>query len=197
MLDPDRISYADFVAYAEAHDGKFEFVNGQIIAQAKPTKRHQRLALALGTLLSNHVQPLGCDVLLDTTLALADASDDERAPDLMVTCDQGDLSDDEVRKVRRPSLVIEILSERTASDDLGTKLLEFQAISSIQEYLVVDSRKRWAILYIRDAQGLFIAPRDFIGGTVVLASIDYALDLDALYERARIGRPGPNAASTP
>jgi Uma2 family endonuclease len=192
MLKPDRISYADFLAYAEAHDGKFEFVGGQIIAQAKPTKRHQRLAIALGNLLADHVQPR-CDVLPDTTLALSDANDDERAPDLMVTCDEGDLSDDEVRKVRRPSLVIEILSERTAADDLGTKLLEYQAIPSIREYLVIDSRKRWAVLYVRDAQGLFVAPRDFISGAIILASIDYALDLDALYERARVGRPDSSA----
>jgi len=196
MLNPDRISYADFLAYAEAHDGKFEFVNGQIIAHAKPTKRHQRLAIALGNLLVGHVQPRGCDVLPDTTLALSDASDDERAPDLMVTCDQGDLSDDEIRKVRRPSLVIGILSERTAADDLGTKLLEYQAIALVREYLAVDSRKRWAILYVRDAQNLFVAPRDFTGGPIVLASIDYVLDLDALYERARIGRAGQSEAST-
>ena len=195
MLNPDRITYADFLAYAEAHDGKFEFVNGQIIAQAKPTKRHQRLALALGNVLASHMQPRGCDVLPDTTLALSDTSDDERAPDLMVTCDSGDLSDDDARKVRRPSLVIEILSERTAGDDLGTKLLEYQAIPSIQEYLVIDSRKRWAILYVRDTQGLFVAPRDFIGGSIVLAAIDYVLELDAVYERARIARPGPTGES--
>jgi Uma2 family endonuclease len=195
MLDPARISYADFLAYAEAHDGKFEFVNGHIIAQAKPTKRHQRLALALGSLLATHVQPRGCDVLLGTTLALSNSSDDERAPDVMITCDPADLLDDEVRSVRRPSLVVEFLSERTAGDDLGTKLLEYQAIPSIQEYLVIDSRKRWAILYVRDEHGLFVAPRDFIGGEIILASIDYVLDLDALYERARIGRPGQSEAS--
>jgi hypothetical protein len=38
MLDRDRIRYADFLAYAEAHDGKFAYVNGQIIAQAKADK---------------------------------------------------------------------------------------------------------------------------------------------------------------
>jgi hypothetical protein len=37
--------------------------------------------------------------------------------------------------------------------------------------------------------------RDFIGGSIVLASIDYVLDLDALYEQARIGRPGASEAS--
>lgn len=162
MLDPDRVTYADFIAYAESHAGKFEFVDG-------------------------HLQPQGCDVLLDTTLGLSDLRDDERAPDLMVTCDSADLADDESRRVRRPTLVIEILSESTAADDLGTKLLEYQAIPSIREYLVVDSRKRWAILYIRDAQELFVAPRDFIAGHITLASIDYELNLDALYERARIG----------
>ncbi len=121
-------------------------MDGQIIARAKPTKRHQRLAMVLGNLLASHVQPRGCDVLPLTTLALSDASDDERARDLMVTCDSADLSDDEVRKVRRPPLVIEILSERTAADDLGIKLLEYQAIPWVQEYLVIDSRKRWAAI---------------------------------------------------
>jgi hypothetical protein len=40
-----------------------------------------------------------------------------------------------------------------------------------------------------------VAPRDFIEGSIVLASIDYVLELDALYERARIARPGPTEES--
>jgi hypothetical protein len=83
MLNADRISYADFLGYGEEHDGKFEFVNGQIIAKAKPTKRHQRLAIALGNLVASHVQPRGCDALPGMTLAPSDTSDDERAPDLL------------------------------------------------------------------------------------------------------------------
>ena len=34
MPDPDHVTYADFIAYAESHAGKFEFVAGQIIIRA-------------------------------------------------------------------------------------------------------------------------------------------------------------------
>jgi hypothetical protein len=68
--------------------------------------------------------------------------------------------------------------------DIDVAHARLQAIPSIQEYFVVDSRKRWAIF--RDVQGLVVAPRDFIGGSVVLASIGYVLDLD----------PAPIAATT-
>ena len=127
-LIPTGSTYADFIAYAESHAGKFEFVNSQINSQVKPTKPHQRLSLALGNLLTSHLQPQRWDVLLDTTLGLSDVRDEERAPDLMVTCDSADLSDDESRRVPRPTLMVEILSESTAADDLDTKLLEYQAI---------------------------------------------------------------------
>jgi Uma2 family endonuclease len=187
MLNPDRITYADFIAFAEKYEGKAEFVDGQIIAQARPTKRHQRLAEALLHALADHVRARGCDALPDTALALSDDTDEERSPDITVTCDKGDLSDEEVRTIRRPSLVIEILSETTAGDDLGKKLLQYQAIPSIQEYLVLDSRKRWVVPHVRDAQGLFVAPRDYVAGLVFLASIELSLNIDALYERARIG----------
>jgi Uma2 family endonuclease len=181
---PDRVSYAEFLAYAESHDGKCEFVGGQIVAQARPTKRHQRLASALLIELAAHVRARGCDVLPDAALALRDDSQDERAPDLLVTCDPEDLADEEPRIVRCPCVVIEILSPSTAYVDLKEKLRDYKAIGSVREYLICDSQSRWVRLYRYD-NGVFVA-NDFIGGIVYLASLDFNLDIDALYERARI-----------
>jgi Uma2 family endonuclease len=186
MLNPNHITHAEFRTFAESHEGKYEFVDGRIVAQSAPTKAHQRIAKRLLRLLDDHVEPRGCEALGDSALALSPDSDDEREPDILVSCDPDDLNDADERRFRRPRLIIEILSQSSAGTDTNEKLLEYQKIPSVEEYLVLDSRKRRAVVYVRDERQLFVAPRDFIRGTVHLESIDYTLDIDALYDRARI-----------
>ncbi len=86
---------------------------------------------------------------------------------------------------RIPEFIAEIFSPNRG-DDLGLKFIEYQAIPSIEAYLVIDSTRRWAILFHRNAEGKFQADRDYTGGLISLHSINYALDLDALYNEAGI-----------
>jgi hypothetical protein len=63
---------------------------------------------------------------------------------------------------------------------------EYRALSTVEEYAIVDSRKRWVRLQRKNADGLFVVDADSIGGTARLASIDYTLDIDALYDEVGV-----------
>jgi Uma2 family endonuclease len=71
-------------------------------------------------------------------------------------------------------------------DDLKDKLDEYQALTSVEEYTVLDSRKRWVRQYHRIDGGHFIFDHDYIAGTVRFGSIGFTLDIDSLYAEARI-----------
>jgi hypothetical protein len=59
-------------------------------------------------------------------------------------------------------------------------------MKSVEEYVVMDSRKRWVRRYDRSADGHLIYDHDSIGGDVRLTSIGFTMPIEALYAEARI-----------
>ena len=169
MIQPEPLSYAAFEAYAELHDGRFEFVDGQAVAMGTPSDAHQDLAFVLGKRIDEHLVGSPCRVRLAGRLR---TGENERCPDLFVVCDG---------KPRR--LVCEILSPNRG-DDLTSKLTEYRAMHEFSEYLVLDSTRPWVRVYRRSPDGRFDYDCDRIGGFALLASIGYTLDIDALYREA-------------
>lgn len=172
-LDPRPLTYDEFVAYAEAHEGRFEYVDGQVVAMGSPSLTHQRIVRILTTLFQEQLAAAGngCEAL-PTPMVWTVARVRQRSPDVVVYCDG-----------EPARLVCEVLSPNRG-DDLEQKLTEYQAMPQFEEYLIVDSTKRWVRLYRRGASGLFEYDVDHVGGSVRLASIGYTLDVDALYEAA-------------
>jgi Uma2 family endonuclease len=86
-----------------------------------------------------------------------------------------------VRRIRsRRQFILEILSPYPG-DDLTLKLIEYQNLPSVEEYVIVDSTKRWVRRYYRDPQGKFAVDEDSIGGLTRFESLGYTLDVDELY----------------
>jgi Uma2 family endonuclease len=187
MNDPKSapiLTYADFQRATADLPGRYELVSGQIVALASPSKRHGRLAGVLYARLRAHLLDRRCDAYFDTDVWTGRTDAGARQPDISVTCDENDIAnDDDV--LRSPILLIEVLSENLG-DDLTDKIAEYQALPSVEEYFVMDSRRRWVRRYYRDDAGLFVFTHDYIAGSVRFASISYTLDIDSLYAEARI-----------
>jgi Uma2 family endonuclease len=189
---PAHMTLRMFLEWCEqrASDARFELVDGRPIALAQPTRRHNRLVTALQRRIDAHVAPKGC---------ASDASgatlENGRSPDIVVTCDDRDLSETEDfvndRVIRYPRLIVEVLSPSTRDTDLVSKVELYRAIDSVVEYLILDSQTRFARLYRRNdlyPDQLSMLP-DRIAGTIELQSIDLSVSLDDLYADARITTP--------
>ena len=87
--------------------------------------------------------------------------------------------------VRDPRLIIEVLSESTAAVDQAEKLDEYGSIDTLDEYVLVDSRRRWCAAYRRE-NGVLRSSLPTQGGPLELKSLGLTLDLDELYEAAGI-----------
>ncbi|MGH7728022.1 MAG: Uma2 family endonuclease [Vulcanimicrobiaceae bacterium] len=90
--------------------------------------------------------------------------------------------------LRRPKLIVEVLSESTASLDRGEKLDEYRALQTLEEYVLVDSRRRWAETYRRVADD-WIASLPMTTGELPFVSVGLTLDLDELYGECGIEAP--------
>ncbi|MGP6156690.1 MAG: Uma2 family endonuclease [Vulcanimicrobiaceae bacterium] len=186
---PDQLSLQAFLQWAErvSGDERFELVDGRPVALAKPTRRHNRLVTALQRRIDTHVSARGCESdASGATLA------NGRSPDIVVTCDERDLreTDDFVneRVIWFPRLIVEVLSPSTQDTDMGLKVDLYRAIPSVDEYLLLDSQRRWARLYRRNESDpeTFVMLPDRIAGKIVLTSINLSFSLEEIYGDARI-----------
>jgi Uma2 family endonuclease len=169
------LTHAEFVAYAEAREGRFEYVDGRVLDMGIPSDAHQDLVFELGKRIDAHLAGTPCRVRLAGMLRTGKRErSPDRSPDLLVVCDG-----------KPAKLVCEVLSPNRG-DDLEDKLTEYQAMPEFEEYLVIDSTKRWVRVHRRNADGLFVVDADHIRGLVRLASLGYTLDIDAVYQAAGI-----------
>jgi Uma2 family endonuclease len=83
-----------------------------------------------------------------------------------------------------PVLIIEVLSESTEGRDLRKKLDVYQAIPSLQAYIMADQYECWVRVYERDAAGNWLPHRllDSMGDTLYIRALDWQIPLQELYQ---------------
>jgi Uma2 family endonuclease len=179
------LTYQEFLDFVADKDGRYEYVDGRAVAMGTPSNEHQDISLILGSALRDHLRGQRCKVRLASPLwTMGRELGRERSPDVMVTCDEDDLLLGK-RLNRRPKLIAEILSPNEG-DDLKDKLDEYEGIETVEEYIIIDSTKRWVRRWYRNAHGKFQLDPYYISGLVRFASVGYTLDIDALYDEVGV-----------
>lgn len=191
---PRRVTVEEYRRINEASSTRYEYRDGWMYprfyppgshwAMAGGTLAHSDLTVALQIQLATHLRGGPCHMYnQDVQLYV-----DERHyyyPDAFVVCDGP--RDPRLHEQHDAVLVCEVLSPSTADDDQGTKRLDYQDLPSLQEYLLLDSRRRAATIY-RRAGGDWTVHDLGAGDTLRLTSIGLALPLDALYADVDLDR---------
>ncbi len=184
----EPLTQAEFLEWELRQEEKHEFVDGYIyplfgdrsvLGFAGGTGAHNQLATELISLILPAARPCrtySSDVRIETARST-------RYADIFLTCDERDRNDSLV--MRHPKFIVEVLSESTAREDLGPKMREYQSIDTLEEYVMLDSRKRWVQLLRRSNAAWQLSPA-ITAGTLDCASIPLSIDLDALYDTVGI-----------
>jgi Uma2 family endonuclease len=180
------MTQSEFAAWEQDQELRHEFVNGHVYLHgihglAGGTQAHSAIAIQLALAIAPPARPcrtFGSDMLIELSTST-------RYADVAVTCDERD-ADPNGTTITCPKLIVEVLLRSTANADLGPKMLEYQAIPTLEEYLVVDSRKRWACVWNRGSDGEWKSGSAVTSGTLELQSVAATLDLDAIYEIAGV-----------
>jgi Uma2 family endonuclease len=131
---------------------KHEYFDGRVWAMAGATDSHEMVSGNFFLALGNHLRGKGCRVYksdMKVRLTLA-GKPLFYYPDVMVACDP-----DEKHPLyrERPRLIVEVLSE-DEDKDLVEKLLAYQRIASLEEYVVASQRAEAPMVKIfRRAEG--------------------------------------------
>lgn len=178
----EHISVIDYLAGERLSTQKYEYVAGQVDAMAGATLNHNLITSNFSALLWLSLRgqpcfPVSSDLLIKT------AHDRFRYPDVVVVCNDDPSQDDYVRE--RPILVVEVISESTRRTDKTDKRLEYIALPSLLEYVLVEQDIAEITVYRRSAS--WQPSYYYLGEEVLLESIGASLCVEDIYERVENG----------
>lgn len=135
--------------------GRYELVNGTVVAQAPERARHNRCKAAAYQVLDRAIAKakLPCTAFTDGMTVKIDEHT-AREPDAAVQC--GTKIDPDAIILDTPLIVVEVVSPPSERDDTGRKLAEYFSVPSILHYLIVDPFRPALIHHRRQAPDLIL-----------------------------------------
>ena len=150
-------------------DGSIVFVLARARGATEQATDAARFALAL----RSHLP--GATIALATGLATY--------PDVTIVCGPRELDPEDANTVVNPTVLVEVLSPSTEDYDRGEKRLHYQALASLEEYVLVAQDRRAVHVFRRRGEE-FVEASYGAGESVELASVGATIAVDELYESA-------------
>jgi Uma2 family endonuclease len=176
-----KMTAEEFVVWAEAQQGRYELVDGEVFAQASERLAHAKTKGAVYIALLDAVRRAGapCHVLPDGMAVRVDSSS-VFEPDAQLYCG-AELAPDALL-VPAPLIVVEVLSPSTGRNDVFRKLGSYFKVPSIAHYLIVDPDKP-LVVHHRRGEGSDILTRIYYDGDIGFDPPGLSLPLSAIYAR--------------
>jgi Uma2 family endonuclease len=175
-----RMNAEQFLAWACGSEGRFELVDGEVLAQAAERAIHAKIKGAAFIALMGAVKKAGlpCHVLPDgMAVRVSEASVFE--PDAQIYC--GPELPPGATVVKNPIVVVEVLSPSTARNDALGKLEGYFRLASIAHYLIIDPERPLVIHHAR-GEGETILTRIIREGSVTLDPPGLSFKLAEIYQ---------------
>ena len=181
---PHKMTTEAYLTWEAQQETRHEYLDGQILAMSGGTLPHNDLAINLLILMRPMVRASGCRINLADAKVNATKLNAYFYPDLVVSCHPEDLAAQDA--ITHPTLIVEVLSPSTRDYDRGDKFKSYRVLSSLQEYVLIDSN-RVAVEYFRRGAGrMWLYTLYEASETLVLQSLGIEVAVDAIYEGVRL-----------
>jgi len=178
---PNHLTVSEYLELEAESLIKHEYIDGEIYAMAGASDAHVTICLNLASDLRNHLRASGCRVYMSDMKVRLESLNRFFYPDIFVTCDSQDKETANYKQF--PCLIVEVISESTEAFDRGDKFIDYQTISSLQEYVLISTKRQRLECFRRNEQGLWVI--ESYGSNVPsfqLKSLNFQGSFQSLYE---------------
>jgi len=159
MASPTRparhhYTYEEYLSYERDSGLKHEYDNGEILAMAGGSRRHNALASRISAILES-TRKAGCVAFQSDQKIRVLATGKATYPDASMVCGaiEGDPADPSGATITNPTLIVEVLSPSTEEEDRGNKWQHYQLLTSLREYVLVGQARPHVEYYRRLPNG--------------------------------------------
>ncbi|MDO7875609.1 Uma2 family endonuclease [Hymenobacter sp. ASUV-10] len=139
---PHYYTPAEYFALEEQGEVRHEYFGGEVFAMAGATKAHNLLSKAMMNGLDAALLGRQCRVFIGDVRVVIKENHHYVYPDVVVSCDPDDERDDLL--VRKPLLIVEVLSDSTAAYDRSDKFKHYRQLASLRYYVLIH-QNRWLV----------------------------------------------------
>jgi Uma2 family endonuclease len=153
MKVAEALSYTleDYLKLEETGEVKHEFYYGKLFEMPGAAVLHNNICLKLFLALYNKLNGLGYQVNVENVKVKIENEEIYLYPDILVTREAFKTMKDYI--VHQPVLIAEVLSDSTRKYDSTDKFIQYQKISTLRYYLLVEPEKHVVIFYEKDESG--------------------------------------------
>ncbi len=176
-----EMTWEAYLALEADSEERYEYHDGEVIAMAGATNRHNRLIGRMMVALHPAVSGKGCDVFTESVKLYRYQSERYLYPDLMVTCNPLDLQ--AKNGIRSPLLIAEVLSKTNTHKHLTFKMRAYFRLPSLQHYLLISQDECMVQHFRRTVEGNFeVLLYDEMDQAIDLPELDAHLRLADIYQ---------------
>jgi Uma2 family endonuclease len=168
----------EYFDFCEAHEGLYEYVNGEIIEMPGETPIANLIAGNIHYFFRTILKGRPFLMFQNAVKLMLGKGKIYRIPDMMVIHKEGV----EAKAVRKPALIVEVLSESTKDTDRRVKLVEYCQIESLQYYLIVSQDMSLIEMYRRVGKKWEFEFYTNLSDKIELPYFEAILPLDDVYE---------------
>ena len=177
-----KISVEDYLEGEKISPVKHEYVEGEVFAMAGTSDNHGRIAGAIYAALFNHLRDSPCEPFFGETKVRV-TKKVYYYPDVLVSCEE---NPENPYFRNAPILIIEVTSPSTEHIDRREKLLFYQQMPSVQEYVIVSQHKMNVEVHRRQPNGGWITYYfDESDAEIEFQSVKLTLPISEIYRRVR------------
>ena len=179
----ERASEAEYLECERQSEFKHEYVNGEIIAMAGASPRHNLIVANLLRTLGNALLGRPCLVFASDQRVHIAPTRLYAYPDVSVVCGQPEFHPQSPATLQNPLVLFEVLSDATESYDRGAKFAHYRKLEALTEYVLVSQRERRVEHYRRMESGQWLLTVVEESGTLALPALLVEVALDEVYLR--------------
>ena len=171
----------EFFAWAQQQAGRYEFDGFEPVAMTGGTRSHGIISRNLLIQLTAKLAGSPCEPTGSDGAGVATINKHVRYPEAVVSCNP---SETDPHRVQDPVVVFEVLSPSTRYTDQIEKLREYEAVSTIKKYILIEQTEIAIAVHSRHPSGGWTIPADIkrAGETLIIPEIGIELDINPLYE---------------
>lgn len=169
----------EYLAFCKTHEGRFEFVNGEIIEMLSESVTAGQITGNIHIYLRGLLDDKPYIFVQNAVKLQVQEGKVFRIPDFLIFKESGN----KVKYATEPILIVEVISESTAKTDRTTKLNEYRLIPSLQYYLIVEQESCFIEMYIREGERWYVEFYDKLDESISLPYFNVEIPVNRVYKK--------------
>lgn len=162
---------------------KHEYYKGEIFAMSGASFKHNVIESNLRGLLHNFLKGGKCREFGSNLRIHIPSNTLYTYPDIIVICDEPEFVDEEFDTITNPAIIFEILSPSTANYDRGAKFELYRGITTLKEYVLIDSKTIHIVVYAKNNNNTWtLSETKNSSDSINIRSIDFSITIADIYD---------------